>query len=100
MVVTTHRHERGRWPLRGVTVNPLLPGRIATNPIAENYGTLEDVERLAACKPVSAGRLADAPYPAAGEGCVGAHPYVTCTRILSIFNPDGIACRERKVHRD
>ena len=86
MVVTTHRYERGRWPLRGVTVNPLLPGRIATNPIVENYGTLEDAERLAACQPVSAGGLADASYPAAREPRKVVEHLICAVGILAVLD--------------
>lgn len=40
----------------GVTINTLVTGRIATDRIANNYGTLEDAQRVAAVD-VPAGRL-------------------------------------------
>ena len=67
----------------GVTVNSLLPGRIATDRLAELSGSLEDAERAAA-ETVPAGRLGTVEEFAAAAAflCSARASYVTGTALL------------------
>jgi len=67
----------------GVTVNTLLPGRIATDRIAEIYGSLDDAERVAA-DAIPAGRLGRVEEMGAAAAFLCSEPagYVTGVSLL------------------
>jgi 3-oxoacyl-[acyl-carrier protein] reductase len=67
----------------GVTLNSLLPGRVATDRLAENYGSLEAAEEIAR-EQVPAGRLGRVEELAAVAVflCSARASYVTGTAIL------------------
>ena len=67
----------------GVTINSVLPGRIATDRLAENYGSLETAEKVAA-DTVPAGRLGTVEELAAMAVflCSARASYVTGTAAL------------------
>ncbi|HEX8054408.1 MAG TPA: SDR family oxidoreductase [Thermoleophilaceae bacterium] len=67
----------------GVTVNSILPGRIATDRIAENFGSLENAE-AAARETIAAGRLGTVEEFAAVAAflCSARASYVTGASVL------------------
>jgi 3-oxoacyl-[acyl-carrier protein] reductase len=67
----------------GITLNTLLPGRIATDRLAELYGSLEQAEELAA-KEVPAGRLGTVEEMAAAGAflCSERAGYITGVALL------------------
>ena len=67
----------------GVTLNTILPGRIATNRLAEAYGTIEAAEEVAAGQ-VPAGRLGSVEEIAAAAAFLCSVPasYVTGVALL------------------
>jgi 3-oxoacyl-[acyl-carrier protein] reductase len=67
----------------GVTVNSLLPGRIATDRIIDNYGSLERAAELAA-REIPAGRLGTVEEFAAAAAflCSGPASYITGAALL------------------
>jgi len=67
----------------GVTVNSVLPGRIATDRIADNFGSMEAAERVAS-EQIPAGRLGTVEEFAAVATFLCSEPaaYVTGTAIL------------------
>jgi 3-oxoacyl-[acyl-carrier protein] reductase len=67
----------------GVTVNSVLPGRIATDRLAENFGSLENAE-AAARTTIAAGRLGTVEEFAAVATflCSARASYVTGTAVL------------------
>ena len=67
----------------GITLNTLLPGRIATDRLAELFGSLEEAERLAA-EEVPAGRLGSVEEMAAAAAflCSERAGYMTGVALL------------------
>jgi len=67
----------------GVTINSVLPGRIATERIASNYGSMQEAERMAA-EEVPAGRLGTPEEMAAAAAflCSDRAAYITGVALL------------------
>ena len=67
----------------GVTINSVLPGRIATDRLAENFGSLEVAEQMAR-ETIPAGRLGTVEEFAAVAVflCSARASYVTGTAVL------------------
>ena len=73
MLAAFKHARRASWPADGITLNTILPGRIATDRLAHLYGTLEEAEEVARDEvPAGAPRHASrrsAPPPRSSARC-------------------------------